>query len=39
MAGSKRQNKMFKKSKGYIQKSNPNKVTSCGRRRPYMHKK
>ena len=33
MAGSKRQNKMFKKSKGYIQKKNPNKVTSCGRRR------
>ena len=30
---------MFKKSKGYVQKNNPNKVTSCGRRRPYMHKK
>ena len=39
MAGSARQNKMFKKSKGYIQKNNPFKVTSCGRRRPYMHKK
>ena len=39
MPGSRRQNKMFKKSKGYIQKKNPNKVTSCGRRRAYMHKK
>ena len=39
MAGSARQNKMFKKSKGYIQKNNPNKVTRCGRRRVYMHKK
>ena len=38
MAGTKRQ-KRFKKTKGYIQKNNPNKVTSCGRRRPYMHKK
>jgi hypothetical protein len=39
MAGSKRQNKMFKKSKGYIQHGHPYKVTSCGRRRTYMHKK
>ena len=39
MAGSNRQNKMFKKSKGYIQKNNPYKVTSCGRRRTYMQKK
>jgi hypothetical protein len=40
MTGSARQNKMFKKSKrGYIQHNNPNKVTSCGRRRPYMHSK
>jgi hypothetical protein len=39
MPGSKRQNKMFKKSKGYIQKNNPYKVTSCGRRRTFMHNK
>ena len=39
MAGSARQNKMFKKTKGYVQKNNPNTVNSCGRRRPYMHKK
>jgi hypothetical protein len=39
MAGSSRQNKMFKKSKGYVQKNHPYKVTSCGRRRAYMHKK
>ena len=39
MAGSARQIKMFKKTKGYVQKNNPNKVTSCGRRRPYMYKK
>jgi hypothetical protein len=39
MAGSKRQNKMFKKSTGYIQHGHPYKVTSCGRRRAYMHKK
>ena len=38
MAGTKRQ-KRFKKTKGYTQKNNPYKVTSCGRRRTYMHKK
>ena len=38
MAGTKRQRR-FKKTKGYIQKNNPYKVTSCGRRRTYMHDK
>jgi len=38
VAGTKRQ-KRFKKAKGYIQNGNPYKVTSCGRRRPYMHRK
>ena len=33
MPGSKRQNSMFEKTKGYVQKSNPFPVTSCGRRR------
>jgi len=33
MPGSERQNSMFKKTKGYIQKNNPFAVTSCGRRR------
>tara|TARA_R100000458_G_C8018546_1_gene79326 strand:+ start:212 stop:403 length:192 start_codon:yes stop_codon:yes gene_type:complete len=33
MPGSKKQNNMFKKSKGYIQRGNPFAVTSCGRRR------
>ena len=33
MPGSKKQNKMFKPSTGYIQRSNPLPVTSCGRRR------
>ena len=36
---SSRQNNMFKKkSRGYVQKNNPNKVTSCGRRRTFMQK-
>ena len=40
MAGSKRQNKMFKKSaSGYKQRGHPHKVTSCGRRRAFLHKK
>ena len=33
MPGSKRQNSMFGKTKGYVQKGNPFPVTSCGRRR------
>ena len=33
MPGSERQNSMFKKSTGYVQKNNPFDVTSCGRRR------
>ena len=33
MPGSERQNGMFKKTKGYVQKGNPFPVTSCGRRR------
>ena len=33
MPGSERQNSMFKKTKGYIQRNNPFTVTSCGRRR------
>jgi hypothetical protein len=33
MPGSKKQNSMFEKSTGYIQKGNPFPVTSCGRRR------
>jgi len=33
MPGTHRQNSMFKKSTGYIQKGNPFPVTSCGRRR------
>mgnify|MGYP001450983996 CR=1 FL=1 len=33
MPGSPIQNNMFEKSTGYIQKNNPNPVTSCGRRR------
>ena len=33
MPGSEKQNSMFKKTKGYVQKSNPLPVTSCGRRR------
>ena len=33
MPGSAKQNSMFKKTKGYIQQSNPFAVTSCGRRR------
>jgi len=33
MPGSERQNSMFKKTEGYIQKGNPFPVTSCGRRR------
>jgi len=33
MPGSKRQNSMFEKTKGYVQEGNPFAVTSCGRRR------
>ena len=33
MPGSHRQNSMFKKTEGYVQKNNPFPVTSCGRRR------
>jgi hypothetical protein len=33
MPGSEKQNSMFEKTTGYIQKNNPFKVTSCGRRR------
>jgi len=33
MPGSKKQNSMFKKTKGYVQEGNPFPVTSCGRRR------
>ena len=33
MPGSERQNSMFKKTKGYVQRNNPFAVTSCGRRR------
>ena len=33
MPGSARQNSMFKKTEGYVQKNNPFPVTSCGRRR------
>ena len=33
MPGSEKQNSMFKKTKGYVQQSNPFAVTSCGRRR------
>ena len=33
MPGSERQNSMFKKTRGYVQKNNPFAVTSCGRRR------
>ena len=33
MPGSDKQNKMFKKTRGYSQENNPFPVTSCGRRR------
>tara|TARA_R110001583_G_C5504013_1_gene396032 strand:+ start:118 stop:444 length:327 start_codon:yes stop_codon:yes gene_type:complete len=33
MPGTEKQNSMFEKSRGYIQKGNPFPVTSCGRRR------
>jgi len=33
MPGSDEQNKMFKKTRGYVQGGNPFPVTSCGRRR------
>ena len=33
MPGSERQNSMFEKGKGYVQKGHPFPVTSCGRRR------
>ena len=36
---SKAEQKKKRKTKGYTQKNNPYKVTSCGRRRTYMHKK
>ena len=36
MPGTERQNSMFQKSRGYIQKNNPFPVTSCGRRRSFM---
>ena len=39
MPGSPIQNNMFEKSTGYIQKNNPNPVTSCGRRRSPATKK
>jgi len=39
MAGTIKQNKRFKKSTGYTQHGHPHKVTGCGRRRAYMHKK
>ena len=38
MLGTKRQER-FKKTKTFVQKNNPYKVTSCGRRRPFIHKK
>ena len=38
MAGTKQQ-KRFNKSSGYTQKNHPHPVTSCGRRRAYMHGK
>ena len=33
MPGTEKQNSMFAKSRGYVQKGNPFPVTSCGRRR------
>ena len=36
MPGTERQNSMFQKSRGYVQKNNPFPVTSCGRRRSFM---
>ena len=36
MPGTHRQNSMFKKTKGFVQKNNPFPVTSCGRRRTLM---
>jgi len=33
MPGTEKQNSMFEKSRGYVQKGNPFPVTSCGRRR------
>ena len=33
MPGSPMQNNMFEATTGYVQKNNPNPVTSCGRRR------
>ena len=38
MAGTKRQNR-FAKASGYRQDGHPYPVTSCGRRRAYMHNK
>ena len=36
MAGTKRQER-FPKTKGYVQVNHPHPVTSCGRRRAYVH--
>ena len=36
MAGTKRQER-FSKTTGFVQKNHPHPVTSCGRRRAYMH--
>jgi len=36
--GTKRQER-FKESTGFKQENNPFPVTSCGRRRPFMHEK
>ena len=33
MPGTEKQNSMFEKTRGYVQKGNPFPVTSCGRRR------
>ena len=36
MGGTKRQDR-FPKTEGFVQNGHPHPVTSCGRRRPYMH--
>jgi len=38
MTGTSRQ-KRFKTTKSYVQKNNPNPVTSCGRRRAFLQKR
>tara|TARA_R100001510_G_scaffold8113_1_gene6273 strand:+ start:95 stop:214 length:120 start_codon:yes stop_codon:yes gene_type:complete len=38
MTGTNRQ-KRFKVTRGYVQKNNPNPVTSCGRRRAFLQKR